>query len=519
MLRSALEAQIEGRRCESNRLTWVAITSIALSLGTCVGKSQAIQKTSEEVRIQRVLNGLRPPIAIKGRPAVRLAITDQMIASHVPGISIAVVDGDRIVWTRALGVKEAGSSAPVTDTTLFEAQSISKAVTATATLVLVNSGRIALDQSPNAYLTSWKLPYNAFQAQHPVTIREVLSHSSGLNVSSFQGYRAGQEMPTLLQILDGEQPANNPPVRVDSVPGSAFRYSGGGAEVMQQLLSDVTGQSFPRLMKQLVLEPTGMISSAYEQPLSQDREELAASGHDGEGVVTQGRWPIQPELAAAGLWTTPADLAKWEIAIAKAWQGQDNPLFSKQIAMEMLTVQKAPYGLGVEVRGVGPALEFSHGGSNSGFRALAVMFPAAGKGAVIMANGDRADAVIGDLITSIASEYHWPARAQEERTVVSLTPGQMDAVTGIYSLPPGPSGAPVTYEVTREGQKLFAQIKGLASYPKGEIFPASALSFFNLGGIGTDFIVDNAGHVTGLRFGSIEGKRILQTQSSPSVSK
>ena len=224
--------------------------------------------------------------------------------------------------------------------------------------------------------------------------------------------------------------------------------------------------------------------------------------------MIRGKWPIQPEMAAAGLWTTATDLAKWELMVAKAWRGERNPLFSKRIATEMLTVQKAPYGLGVEVKGDGPALEFSHGGSNSGFRAFAVMFPALGKGAVVMANGDRADSVIGDLITSIASEYHWPGREQMERSIVALTPAQMDAVVGIYSLPPGPSGAPVTYEVTRDGSRFFSQIKGLASYPKGEIFPASASSFFNLGGIDIRFVLDDAGRATGLRFGSITGNRL-----------
>ena len=220
-------------------------------------KPQAVREASDKARIERVLSGLRPPIAIKGRPPIRAAIVDQMAASHVPGISMAVIDGGKIAWTRSLGMKEAGGTDPVKATTLFEAQSISKAVTGTAALVLVSSGRLALDRSPNDFLTSWKLPNNSFQTHNPVTIREILSHSSGLNVGSFEGYRAGEELPTLLQILDGTKPAKNPPIRVDFIPGSMFRYSGGGAEVMQQIMTDVTGQPFPELMTQLVLAPAG----------------------------------------------------------------------------------------------------------------------------------------------------------------------------------------------------------------------------------------------------------------------
>lgn len=506
--RGTTQAKIDRRGVRLLCTGQLTIILMTFSWPVCRLNAQASQRPSDEARIGRVLNGLRPPVSIRGRSPVLFAIGDRMAAEHVPGISIAVVDAGKIAWSRGIGLKEVGTASPVTTTTLFEAQSISKAVAATAALVLVNSGQIDLDQSPNMYLKSWKLPYNDFQAHHSVTIREVLSHSSGLNVGSFEGYRPAEQIPTLSQILNGEKPAKNPPVRVNSVPGSMFRYSGGGAEVMQQLLCDVVQEPFPALMRHLVLAPLEMNSSTYEQPLPSDRQAEAASGHDGNGAVIEGNWPIQPELAAAGLWTTPTDLAKWELTIAKAWQGERTALFSKRIATEMITVQKAPYGLGVEVQGKGPALEFSHGGSNSGFRALAVMFPAVSKGAVIMANGDRADALIEELLTSIATEYGWPARAQVERNIVSLSTGQLNAVVGTYALPPGPSGAPVTYEVTREGNRVFAQIKGLASYPKGEIYPASPSSFFTLGGIDTTFDLDSSGRSTGLSFGSIHGSRV-----------
>jgi CubicO group peptidase (beta-lactamase class C family) len=470
-------------------------------------KAQTDREASQEARIERVLGGLRPPIAIKGQPSVRWKLDERMADGHVPGLSIAVIDDGKIAWARGFGVREAGADETMTTSTLFEAQSISKAVAATATLVLIDSGRLALDESPNTYLKSWKLPNNEFQAHEKVTLRRILSHSSGLTVGGFAGYRTGEALPTLLQILNGEKPANNPPIRVDFTPGSMSRYSGGGAEVMQQLLMDVTGQPFPELMKQLVLGPAGMTSSTYEQPLPKARWSEAASGHDGEGAVIKGKWPIHPEMAAGGLWTTPTDLAKWALEITKAWAGNGSKLFSKSIATEMLSVQKAPYGLGVELQGTGPSLEFSHGGSNSGFRAFLVMFPAVGKGAVIMANGDRADFVIANLITTIASEYHWPARMQTERDMVSLRNAQLDALVGVYSLPPGPSGAPVTYQVTREGDRLFTELKGLGSYPKGEVFPASATSFFSLVGLEVNFTLDSSGRATSLKMGEIMGMR------------
>jgi CubicO group peptidase (beta-lactamase class C family) len=482
----------------------LALALILFSMGTTT--AQVSPQRTEDPRIERVLSGLRPAIAIKGQSPERWTLAEEMAQSHVPGISIALIDNDEIAWARGFGIKEAGRSDPVTTSTLFEAQSISKAVTATATLVLVNSGRLSLEESPNAYLKSWKIPYNDYQAHEKVTLRRILSHSSGLTVGGFAGYRAGEPLPSLVQILDGVKPANNPPVRVDFIPGSKSRYSGGGAEVMQQLLMDVTDQPFPELMKRLVLNPVGMTLSTYDQPLPQARWPEAATGHDGEGAAVKGKWHIQPEMAAGGLWTTPTDLAKWALAITSAWQGEQSKLFSKRIASEMLTVQKAPYGLGVEIQSAGASLEFSHAGSNFGFRALLVMFPAAGKGAVIMANADRADWVIGNLIRSMASEYHWPALTQTEREVVSLSTAQLDALVGIYSLPPGPSGEAVTYEITRTGNQLFAELKGLGSYPKYELFPASATSFFSTSGLNVDFTID-AGRATGLKMGEIPGLR------------
>jgi CubicO group peptidase (beta-lactamase class C family) len=470
-------------------------------------KAQTGREASQEAKIERVLSGLRTPIAIKGQPSERWTLAECMAQSHLPGISIAVIDNDQVAWALGFGVKEADKTDPVATSTLFQAQSISKAVAATATLALVNSGRLSLDESPNLYLKSWKLPYNEYQAHEKVTLRRILSHSSGLNVGGLAGYRPGEPLPTLLQILNGEKPANNPPVRVDFTPGSKYRYSGGGAEVMQQLLMDVTREPFPELMERLVLAPVGMRLSTYKQPLPVARWAEAASGHDGAGAVMKGKWLIQPELAAGGLWTTSTELAKWALEITKAWKGEPNRLFSKSIATEMLTVQKAPYGLGVVVQGSGPSLEFSHEGANSGFRAEMVMFPAVGKGAVIMANGDQADWVIGNLIRSIANEYDWPALKQTERDVVSLSTAQLDALAGVYLLPPGPSGEPVTYEITHAGNKLFAELKGLGSYPKYELYPSSATSFFSTIGLDVDFTLDASGRVTSLKMGDITGIR------------
>jgi CubicO group peptidase (beta-lactamase class C family) len=488
-----------------------------LLTSTDIASSQNVMEASRDARIQRITDGLRPPVAIKGQPPSRWTLAERMASLHVPGVSIAVIEHGEIAWARGFGVKDAGTTDSVTASTLFEAQSISKAVTATAVLVLIRSGQLSLDRSANTYLKSWKIPDNEYQSPQQVTIRRILSHSAGFTVGGFEGYRTGDAMPTLLQILDGRKPANNPPIRVDFIPGSKVRYSGGGMEVMQQILVDVTGQPFPDLMKRLVLAPVGMTSSTYQQPLPEALWSEAASGHDGDGNIIRGKWPIQPEMAAAGLWTTPSDLAKWALAISNAWRGGVTRLLSKNIATEMLTVQKAPYGLGVELQGAGPTLEFSHAGSNAGYRAMVVMFPEAGKGAVIMTNGDKGDPLIGNLLTSIAAEYQWPGRTQTEREAITLSAAQLDGLVGIYSMPPGPSGEPVTYEVTRTVDSLYGELKGLGLRPKSELYPSSASSVFATSGLEITFTLDKSGRATALKFGSFDAPRKADPPPSDTI--
>ena len=476
-------------------------------LAPCLAQSQALKERSSEERISRVINGLRPSIAVKGQPTARWTLAAQMNELHVPGVSVAVMDHNQIAWARGFGVTDAQSRGPVTPSTLFEAQSISKAVTATAALALVRAGRVSLDAAANKYLTSWQIPMNEYQTHQQVTIRQILSHSAGFTVRGFEGYRAGDQLPTLVEVLDGQKPANSAPVRVDFVPGSQERYSGGGMEVLQQLLMDVSKEPFPELMQRLVLKPAGMRLSTYQQPLPQARWSNAASGHDGDGNVIKGRWPIHPEMSAAGLWTTPTDLARWALNVTKAWQGRTDEILSNQLAVEMLTVQKAPYGLGVELQGSGRTLQFSHAGSNTGFRAWVVMFPATGQGAVVMTNGDRGDTIFGNLVTSLASEYQWPIGQQEERQAITLSPTEVEAITGVYSLPPAPSGEPVSYEVTHSGTSLYGEIKGLGPRPKTELFAANPSALFGTSGLELSFTLDTEGRATTLLFGGMRAPR------------
>jgi CubicO group peptidase (beta-lactamase class C family) len=239
-----------------------------------------------------------------------------------------------------------------------------------------------------------------------------MSHSAGLTVHGFPGYDVNESVPTLVQILNGEKPANTAPIRVDFVPGTRVRYSGGGVTIEQQLMMDVTSNPFPLLMREIVLDKLGMTDSSYEQPLPPSRAAMTASGTRADGKVIHGRWHIYPEMAAAGLWTTPTDLSRFAIEIALSKHGRSNRVLSEAMTREMLTPVLEEAGLGFFLDKNNPGY-FEHNGADEGFQAILTMNAGSGKGIAIMANSDNGITVGNFLLQSVAKEYGWNYKITE----------------------------------------------------------------------------------------------------------
>jgi CubicO group peptidase (beta-lactamase class C family) len=327
---------------------------------------------------------------------------------QVPGASVAVIERDAIAWASGYGVIELGTQEWVTSSTLFQAGSISKPVAALGAIILVQQGRLGLDEDVNGRLSSWRVPQNAFTRARPVTLRLLLSHRAGLIVPGFPGYVAGTAVPTMLEVLDGKPPANTPPIVVDFPPGSGFRYSGGGFCVLQQLMMDETAAPFDATMEVLVLRPLGMNYSSFRQPLPEKRRADAATGHQSRGAI-EGKWHTYPELAAAGLWTTAVDLAAFTLAIVRAWKGDADAILSRELARELLTPQGGGrYGLGLILNGKDASLSFTHSGVNAGFESRIIGFPETRQGAVVMTNGNGSKPMIDELFDMLGAEYRWP---------------------------------------------------------------------------------------------------------------
>jgi CubicO group peptidase (beta-lactamase class C family) len=370
-------------------------------------------------------------------------------------------------------------------------------------LRLVEEGKLSLDSAVNVYLKSWKVPVNKFTAKKAVTLRRIASHSAGLTIHGFPGYKVGDSLPTVPQILGGKKPANTGPVRVDVEPGKIMRYAGGGTTGMQLVLTDMTGETFPALMKRLVIDPIGMTSSTYEQPLPASRGAEAAAAHEADGTMTPGRAHTYPEMAAAGLWTTPTDLLKWALEIAAARAGTSTKILSKAMATAMLTVEKAPVGLGPFLGGAGRAFHFGHGGSNQGFRSEVIYFPETGQGAAVMANGEQGSALAQEILYSIAARYRWPEYGPKSVVLIPVDSTALDRYVGTYYVT---SPFPVSLLISREGTKLFAEAKGgLPREQFGLVAPDKAIGLQS--GIEATFVAGRGDRVEEIELDGITLKR------------
>jgi CubicO group peptidase (beta-lactamase class C family) len=343
------------------------------------------------------------------QPANPLTLEQVMAQMHVPGVSIAVISQHRIHWAKAYGVADVVSGAKVDGDTLFQAASISKPVAAMAVLRAVQDGRFSLDADINSLLTSWKLPGDGFTTDQPVTPRSLLSHTSGTGDGfGFPGYHPSAPRPTLVQILDGGKPSNVGKVRLERRPLTGYKYSGGGVIVMQLALTDVVGRPFPEIVQDWVLRPIGMTRSGYDQPLSPERDRNAARAHDREGRAMDAKWHVYPELEAAGLWTTPSDLARFAIEVQLATHGKSQKVLTPALAREMITpVGVGPFAVGLTVAKNGEGWYFSHGGSNWGFQCDLTAHALKGYGVAIMTNSDSGGRLIAELRSRVAAAYSW----------------------------------------------------------------------------------------------------------------
>jgi CubicO group peptidase (beta-lactamase class C family) len=371
------------------------------------GAANADESARDKAAIAAVETALAPAVRTPNGPGQQ-TLAARMAELHVPGVSIAYFENGRIVWTRAYGVSQVGDARPVTPETLFQAASMSKALAAAAALRLVEQGKLDLDRDVNTTLKAWKVPESPYTATEKVTLRRLLSHTAGLTVSGFPGYEAGKPAPTLVQVLNGEPPANTPPVRSWEAPGGAFAYSGGGFEVAQLMITEASGKPYPQVVADLVLKPAGMARSTIAQPLPDRLSSQATVGHDRKGAVIPGARNTYPENAAAGLWTTPSDYARFMMALQAAYAGRGHSFLSQASARTMLTPVSNGYAMGEIIERRKGRTDFQHSGGNAGYICISMAFlDGSGEGVVVMTNADGGGLVTADIVHTLAMAYGW----------------------------------------------------------------------------------------------------------------
>lgn len=350
---------------------------------------------------------LDEPLRREGQAAPGLLA--QMRTARVPGVSIAVIHQGRVHWVQGFGESAAG--VPVGPGTRFQAASISKPLAALAALQLATDTGLSWDADLRPHLGGWVPPGDDGAPRY--TLRRLLTHSAGLDVSGFPGYAAGSTLPSLRQVLEGQPPANTPAVKPVQPPG-AFRYSGGGTSLVQHWMEQHARQDFAGLMQQRMLGPLGMADSHFgHAPREGAPAARYARGHTA-GQPLPGGHHVYVEQAAAGLWTTPGDLAKLLLAMQAARRGDAGPI-APPLARATTTPGPVPHmGIGFFLSGdPGQLQHFGHRGLNAGFASQMLASLDGGEGVVVMANGEgEAGPVIDGIVRTLARVYGWPGGLQ-----------------------------------------------------------------------------------------------------------
>jgi CubicO group peptidase (beta-lactamase class C family) len=350
--------------------------------------------------LSRSTDAQEKPLQTKVKTAEIIARLEQRVPQlmqdgDVPGLSIALISDAKLVWHHGFGVKNAETEEPVTDSTVFEAASLSKPVFAYAVLKLVDSGKLDLDKPLNQYL-----PGNYDVGDDPrlnqITARRVLTHTTG-----FPNWR----------------PRDNPALKIFFTPGEKFSYSGEGFVYLAKAVEHLAGAPFDAFMKKTVFAPLGMNSSSF---VWQDEyERVKAYKHNFIGKPT-GLNKVTEANAAASLNTTASDYGKFVAAILKGTG------LKKETAKLMLTPQiqvdeactnctdrplgklspHVAWGLGWGLQNTDDGISFWHWGDNGNSKAYIVAFEKQKMGVAVFTNSANGLSIIREIINDAIGGKH-----------------------------------------------------------------------------------------------------------------
>ena len=386
---------------------WFAFMIICMQPYGSIGQSDANYNTAIQAKIKAVEENLGGWARTKDQG--KWTLKERMKFYHIQGLSIAVIKDYKIDWAKGYQWANTAESIPVTPNTLFQASSAGLSLNAMALLKLAQEKHIDLNADINEYLTSWSFPYDSSSKNKKITVKQLLSHTAGLNVPGFSGYSMGDSVPTIIQVLNGQRPANNEPIHSVRAPGSKFEYSDGGTVISQLIVADVTKQPYEAYMKQAVLDPIGMNNSFYAPSPPENKVKMVSCGYENDGKLVEGKYHTYPELAPGGLWTTPSDIAKFIIETQLSYKGQSQKVLSAENTKLRLTplLDSTTAALGTFLVNKGNLTYFHHFGRNDGFVCEYFGSFEGGNGVVIMANSENAG-ILDEIANSVSVVYGWP---------------------------------------------------------------------------------------------------------------
>jgi CubicO group peptidase (beta-lactamase class C family) len=325
----------------------------------------------------------------------------------VPGLSLAVVNGDEVVMVAGYGVADVETRQPVDADTAFYIASSTKSFTALAIARMADRGEVGLDEPLSTWTGPTALP--ADQA-NSVTLSDLLSHQSGLGNDAI-GYRlafSGQHTPAIMQALLGETTQN------PEAPRGTFRYTNTGYNIATTLIEGRFGRSWQALVDEEVLVPAGMTHTTARISAARAAG-VFANGHLAYGPDGAVRSPLQKVdgtlQSAGGLVSTARDMARWlELQI------NDGRLDGRQVFPAGLVTSthraralqdrafgayhRDGYGLGWQTGRYGEDVLIHHFGNFSGSRAHVSFAPARRLGVVVMVNEDLVTGELADLVAN-----------------------------------------------------------------------------------------------------------------------
>ncbi len=361
-----------------------------------------------------------------------MTVEEAMQQHGLVGLSVVVFDNYQIAWSKTWGYKFRGGTEKIDDETAFSTASISKAITATLLALLEEKGLLDLDEPVNKYLKRWKLAENSYTKEVPVTFRHLLSHTAGTTQHGFADFYKGDQVPTLLESLQGKLPRYNAPVQVTSLPGTNWSYSGGGYSVAQMAVEDHLGKSLAALAEEYLFRPLGMEHTTMYQDGHPKFLRNVAKVHNQQGEIIKTGIPICPQTAASAMWSTPVDMAKFLIELQRALAGKPTQVISSAVAKKVTAVQTTRtvggWSMGWErYHRLGNRSWFSHGGANTGTGGHIYATMEDGNGIAFFGNGPNniRIPVLDKLRNSIILAHDW-----KQPNPYSARAKEIDATTG-----------------------------------------------------------------------------------------